>query len=126
MTNVSHDLRTPLTSIQGFSQALIDGAVRGPDAAAQAGRIIYDESERMRTMVEDLLELSRIESGQINLAMAGLGQVHMDGSVVPMGTNGWRMNSPTELELTGLACSFFRNEPATAIDFSFPCEAFLP
>jgi signal transduction histidine kinase len=70
VTNVSHDLRTPLTSIQGFSQALMDGAVRGPEGAAHAGRIIYDESERMRTMVEDLLELSRIESGQIRLEIA--------------------------------------------------------
>jgi len=70
VTNVSHELRTPLTSIQGFSQALMDGAVRGSDGAAQAGRIIHDESERMRTMVEDLLELSRIESGQVSLRIA--------------------------------------------------------
>jgi len=45
----------------------MDGAVRGSDGAVQAGRIIHEESERMRTMVEDLLELSRIESGQASL-----------------------------------------------------------
>lgn len=70
VANVSHDLRTPLTSIQGFAQALMDGAVRGQEGAAQAGRIIYDEAERMRRLVEDLLELSRIESGQVRLELA--------------------------------------------------------
>lgn len=72
VANVSHDLRTPLTSIQGFAQALMDGAVRGPEGAAQAGRIIYDESDRMRRLVEDLLELSRIESRQIKLEIGPL------------------------------------------------------
>lgn len=72
VANVSHDLRTPLTSVQGFAQALMDGAVRGPDGAAQAGRIIYDESERMRRLLEDLLELSRIESGQIKLEIGSV------------------------------------------------------
>ncbi|MFN0070424.1 MAG: sensor histidine kinase [Chloroflexota bacterium] len=76
VANVSHDLRTPLTSVQGFAQALVDGAVRGPEGAAQAGRIIFDESERMRTMVEDLLELSRIESGQTSLEIR---PVNLDG-----------------------------------------------
>lgn len=72
VANVSHDLRTPLTSVQGFAQALMDGAVRGPEGAVQAGRIIYDESERMRTMIEDLLELSRIESRQISLEIGAV------------------------------------------------------
>ena len=67
VANVSHDLRTPLTSIQGFSQAMVDGALRSPDDYADAGRVINEEAERMRRLVEDLLELSKIESGQIRL-----------------------------------------------------------
>jgi HAMP domain-containing protein len=63
VANVSHDLRTPLTSIQGFSQAMVDGALRTPDDYADAGRVINEEAERMRRLVEDLLELSKIESG---------------------------------------------------------------
>lgn len=67
LANVAHELKTPLTSIQGFSQALAEGAVQGPDEYAQAGRIINDEAERMRRLVEDLLYLSQIESGQVQM-----------------------------------------------------------
>lgn len=67
LANVSHELRTPLTSIQGFSQAMVDGTLRGRDAHADAGRIIHEETGRMQRMVEDLLYLSRIESGQATL-----------------------------------------------------------
>ncbi len=68
VANVSHDLRTPLTSIQGFSQAMVDGALRSPEDYAEAGRVINEEAERMRRLVEDLLELSKIESGQVRLS----------------------------------------------------------
>ena len=70
LANVSHDLRTPLTSIQGFSQAMVDGAVREPRDYADAARIINEEAERMRRLVEDLLELSKLESGQVTLELA--------------------------------------------------------
>ena len=62
VANASHELRTPLTSIQGFSQALLDGALPGPDGAEQAGHIIFEESGRMRRLVEDLLYLSKVEA----------------------------------------------------------------
>lgn len=64
LANVAHELKTPLTSIQGFSQALADGALRTPEEYANAARIINEESERMRRLVNDLLLLSQIESGQ--------------------------------------------------------------
>jgi signal transduction histidine kinase len=67
LANVSHDLRTPLTSISGFAGALVDGTVSGADGAREAGRIIGEEAERMRRLVEDLLYLSRIESGDVAL-----------------------------------------------------------
>ena len=67
LANVSHDLRTPLTSISGFAGALVDGTMSGPDGAREAGRIIGEEAERMRRLVEDLLYLSRIESGDLAL-----------------------------------------------------------
>ena len=67
IANVAHELKTPLTSIQGFSQALQDGALQSPDEYANAARIISEESERMRRLVNDLLLLSQIESGQAML-----------------------------------------------------------
>ena len=67
LANVSHDLRTPLTSISGFAGALVDGTLSGPDGAREAGRIIGEEAERMRRLVEDLLYLGRIESGDLSL-----------------------------------------------------------
>lgn len=64
LANVSHELKTPLTSIQGFSQAMEEGAISSPEEYREAGRIINEETQRMRRLVEDLIELSRLESGQ--------------------------------------------------------------
>ena len=60
LANISHDLRTPLTSIQGFSQAIIDGAARNTRDAA---RIIHLEAARLNRMVSELLDLSRLGEG---------------------------------------------------------------
>ena len=68
IANVSHDLKTPLTSILGFAQALRDGAVAGPEQAAETGAIIHAEAERVQALVDDLLYLSEIEAGQVVLA----------------------------------------------------------
>jgi signal transduction histidine kinase len=67
LANVSHDLRTPLTSISGFAGALVDGTMSGSEGAREAGRIIGEEADRMRRLVEDLLYLSRIEAGDVSL-----------------------------------------------------------
>jgi signal transduction histidine kinase len=64
LADVSHELRTPLTSIRGFSQAMTDGALRTPEEYAEAGHVIHAEAERMSRLVESLLHLSRVESGQ--------------------------------------------------------------
>ncbi len=66
--NVAHELKTPLTSIQGYSNALIDKIVQTPEEEEHAARVINEEAERMRRLVEDLLYLSRLESGQLKLA----------------------------------------------------------
>jgi signal transduction histidine kinase len=64
LANVSHELKTPLTSIQGFSQAMEDGAISTPEQYKEAAHIINEESQRMRELVDDLIDLSRLESGQ--------------------------------------------------------------
>ncbi len=65
VSNVSHELKTPLTSIQGFSQALMEGATYDEAARRRAAGIIHQEATRMARMVEDFLDLARIDSGQI-------------------------------------------------------------
>jgi signal transduction histidine kinase len=65
LANVSHELKTPLTSIQGFSQAMVDGAVSTPREYAEVGRIINDEAVRMRGLVDDLLYISQVEAGEV-------------------------------------------------------------
>jgi signal transduction histidine kinase len=68
VANVSHELKTPLTSIQGFSQALLDGTATTPETTARAARIIHEEAERMRRMVDELLILARFDAGQVVMA----------------------------------------------------------
>lgn len=69
VANVSHDLKTPLTAISGWSQALLDGAAEAPEERQRAAETIYNEAGRMERMVNELLDLARIESGQLQLKM---------------------------------------------------------
>jgi two-component system phosphate regulon sensor histidine kinase PhoR len=67
VANVSHELRTPLTSIKGYVEALLDGAKDDPIASAKFLEIILKQSDRLNLIIEDLLELSKIESGRVSL-----------------------------------------------------------
>jgi two-component system OmpR family sensor kinase len=67
VANVSHELKTPLTSIQGFAQAILDGTANTPAALQQAGTIIFTEASRMSRLVLDLLDLARLDSGIADL-----------------------------------------------------------
>jgi signal transduction histidine kinase len=70
LANVSHELKTPLTSIRGFSQALRDGTLTDRQGQERAAHVIEDESRRLLHLVEELLDLSRIESGQESMRRA--------------------------------------------------------
>ena len=65
IANVSHELRTPLTSVQGYAQALKDGAIGTPEKASASLDIILKQSERLNLILDDLLQLSHIESGEV-------------------------------------------------------------
>lgn len=67
VANVSHELKTPLTSIRGFSETLLDGAKEVPELRDQFLDIIQKEATRMQMLVEDLLELSRLEQENFHL-----------------------------------------------------------
>lgn len=62
--NVSHELKTPLTSISGFAEIIQDGYVKEEDIRAFAGRI-YKEAQRLITLVEDVIRISQLDEGEI-------------------------------------------------------------
>ena len=64
VANVSHELRTPLTSIKGYVETLLDGAMEDTTAFRRFINSILHHTDRLQALVEDLLQLSRIESGQ--------------------------------------------------------------
>ena len=67
VVNVSHDLKTPLTSVQGFAQALVEGVAGDELARRHAAEVIYEEASRMVRMVDQLGDLARIDAGEMAL-----------------------------------------------------------
>ena len=69
VSNVSHELRTPLTSVKSYSEALSDGAWQDATIAPQFLEVIQSETNRMIRMIGNLLDLSKIDGGQIRPQM---------------------------------------------------------
>ncbi|MGI8965388.1 MAG: sensor histidine kinase [Limisphaerales bacterium] len=67
VANVSHELRTPLSLIKGFAETLLDGAKDNPEVATRFLQNIDKHTDRLLFLIEDLLTISRLESGQIAL-----------------------------------------------------------
>ncbi len=67
VANVSHEFRTPLTAIQGFAETLLGGALDDPANRRHFVEIIRDHAARLARLTEDLLELSRIEAGKMEM-----------------------------------------------------------
>jgi len=61
VANVSHELKTPITSIKGFVETLLDGAMQDPQETERFLRIVQRQADRLHAIIEDLLNLSRIE-----------------------------------------------------------------
>jgi len=96
--NVSHDLKTPLTSIQGYSQAIVEGAAKDPQAA---GQIIFEEASRLNRMVVELTDLVRLEAGRLSMKneaidMAQLTDAVVQSLVVVAKNHGIRLESSAE------------------------------
>lgn len=67
IANVSHELRTPISMLQGYSEALLDDIAASEQERKEFAQVIYDESLRMGRLVNDLLDMARIEAGHISL-----------------------------------------------------------
>jgi len=65
---VSHDLRTPLTSIKGYAEAIADGAAAGREQQTRAAEIIAAEARRLDRLVADLLDLARLDAHHFSLS----------------------------------------------------------
>jgi signal transduction histidine kinase len=85
LSQISHELRTPMTSIRAFSEILMEGDVP-PDLALKHARIIHDEAKRLTRLLDDLLLLSVLESGtvQLTLDLASLRDI-LDGALIAAG-----------------------------------------
>lgn len=70
ISSVSHELRTPLTAIKGWSETLVEE--NDPETAKKGMRVIAGEAHRLSSMVEELLDFSRIQSGRFTLEMMNM------------------------------------------------------
>jgi signal transduction histidine kinase len=85
LANVSHELKTPLTSLIGFSQALVDGSIKTELERTRAATIVHEESERVLRMAQELLDLARVEAGTISLHITAVdlgGQLQQELAIV--------------------------------------------
>jgi signal transduction histidine kinase len=65
LASISHDLKTPLTSIQGFAQAMLEGAIHDEEGYRRAAQIIREEAEGMGQLIQKLLVLARFDAGEL-------------------------------------------------------------
>lgn len=70
IANVSHELRTPISLLQGYSEAIIDEVAETVEEQRQLALVIHDESQRMGRLVNELLDLTRLKSGHLDLNLA--------------------------------------------------------
>lgn len=72
VANVSHELKTPLTSIRGYTETLLGGALEDSEVSRRFLEKIQKNAARLQSLVEDVLELSKIESGRLNLKLESI------------------------------------------------------
>ena len=104
--NVSHELKTPLTSISGYAEIMRDGIVRSEDMASFAGKI-YDEAQRLIALIEDIIKLSRLdENASMEMQRVDLFGLCLD---VTERLHEKARRHKVTLELEGESCAVFGN-----------------
>ena len=82
IANVSHELKTPVATISGFAETVLDEGGKNQENVMEFTQIIYDEARRLSLLINDLLELSKLESDESNLHMQTLDLSHLVGENV--------------------------------------------
>lgn len=82
VANVSHELRTPLTALRGFTETLLEGADEDPQTRRHFLSIMRKEADRLTALIEDLLDLSRLESGRLKVKLAEVALAELCADVV--------------------------------------------
>lgn len=92
--NVSHELKTPLTSISGIAEIIRNGIVKPEDIPHFAGKI-YDESQRLITLIGDIIKLSRLDENQVPMERETVDMLEMARDVVQQLSSAARKNGVT-------------------------------
>jgi len=104
VANVSHELRTPITAIKGYVETLLDGAIDNADDAKQFLGIVARQANRLNTLIEDLLTLSRVEqeaeTGDITMERGSVREV-VEGAILLCENQAENKNVPLHFECSG-------------------------
>jgi len=95
VANVSHELKTPVTSLRGFAETLLEGNVDDPEMRREFLGIIQAESLRLERLIGDLLDLSRIESRKMSLDLERIGVRDLIQTVSKTVEDGMKKNELT-------------------------------
>lgn len=109
VANVSHELKTPITSVKGFTETLLDGAIDDKEIARTFLEIIHKESERLDRLVHDILDLSTIEQQKNHQQLSKVdlsALVHTAGEILKKKAKAKeieiKLPSPTPVEINGV------------------------
>ncbi|MBQ8316917.1 MAG: PAS domain-containing protein [Lachnospiraceae bacterium] len=107
--NVSHELKTPLTSISGIAEIIKSGIVEAKDVPEFAEKI-YDEAKRLITLVEDIIKLSQLDESGLNMAKEDVNLYGLCGEVVKQLTPVAELNN-VSIELEGSTAFIYGVKP---------------
>lgn len=103
ISNVSHELKTPIALIQGYAEGLQDGVIDNPEDMKYYCEVIVDEATKMNKMVKNLLELNQLEFGNTQINMERFDIVSVIGEIIK--------NFKLQAEQEGVDVRFSHNEP---------------
>lgn len=84
IANVSHELRTPIFSVQGYLETLLDGAIEDPEVSVSFLEKAYANALRLNVLLNDLIDISRIESGELKFSFRFVNIMQVLSEIIPV------------------------------------------